>query len=116
MAYDARKVDMVWTWAGRAMLVALTTFAARALSAWDDLAGQVASNQNAIRVLEVNQFSADAGRQLEARLVARMAEPPRWLTESVGRLERAAERIDTQVEAMRERLVRLEAQLEKEKK
>jgi hypothetical protein len=28
-------------------------------------------------------------------------------------LERAAERIDTQVEAMRERLVRLEATLEK---
>lgn len=110
---DARKADMIWTWAGRAMLVALTAFAGRALSAWDDLAVRVAENQNAIRVLELNQFSAEQGRQLESRLMARMEEPPRWLTESVGRLERAAERIDTQVEAMRERLVRLEATLEK---
>lgn len=110
---DARKVDMIWTWAGRAMLVALTAFAGRAFSAWDDLAVRVVENQNAIRVLELNQFSAEQGRQLEARLMARMEEPPRWLTESVGRLERAAERIDSQVEAMRERLVRLEATLEK---
>lgn len=110
---DARKVDMIWMWAGRVMLVALTAFAGRAFSAWDDLAVRVVENQNAIRVLELNQFSAEQGRQLEARLMARMEEPPRWLTESVGRLERAAERIDSQVEAMRERLVRLEATLEK---
>ena len=110
---DARKVDMIWTWAGRAMLVALTAISARMFGAWDDLAVQVQLNKDSIRTLELSQFSAEQGRQLESRLMARMEEPPRWLTESVGRLERAAERIDTQVEAMRERLVRLEATLEK---
>jgi hypothetical protein len=95
------------------MLVVLTTISARMFGAWDDLAVQVQLNKDSIRTLELSQFTAEQGRQLETRLMARMEEPPRWLTESVGRLERAAERIDTQVEAMRERLVRLEASLEK---
>ena len=109
----ARRVDVLWCWAGRIMLVALTLFAGRAVTAWDDLSGQVNANARAIQILELSQFTADSGRALEARLMARMEEPPRWLTESVARLERAAERIDTQVEAMRERLVKIEAGLER---
>jgi len=113
MTASVRKADLIWTWAARGMLVILTTISARMFGAWDDLAVQVQLNKDSIRTLELSQFTAEQGRQLETRLMARMEEPPRWLTESVGRLERAAERIDTQVEAMRERLVRLEASLEK---
>lgn len=110
-----RKIDMIWTWAARAMLLGLTILSSSLVTSWEDLRGQVEANKDAIRTLEASQFSADAGRALERRLLERMEEPPRWLTESVGRLERAAEKIDAQVESMRDRLVRLEAQLQKDK-
>lgn len=110
---DQRRVDIVWCWAGRIMLVGLTTFATAGASAWATLSDRVSDNSESIEVLKASQFTANQGHALESRLVARMAEPPRWLTESVGRLERAAERIDTQVAGIQERLVRLEATLEK---
>jgi hypothetical protein len=110
---DQRRVDHIWVWAGRIMLLGLTVFATTAASTWSDLQKTVIQNSQQIEVLKSGQFTASQGHALEARLVARMQDPPRWLTDSVGRLERAAEKIDAQVEGIQERLARLEATLKK---
>ena len=110
---DHRRVDVIWVWAGRIMLVGLTTFATAASSAWGALSDRVADNSESVEVLRSTQFTTQQAAELEGRLVSRMQEPPRWLTESVGRLERAAERIDLTVSEMQQRLVRLEATLDK---
>ena len=108
---NERIAQRAWTIFGRVVLVALVPLATCSYDGWRHVSMQVQNNSQAIDQLRMIGFTQEQGLLLGQRILSKLAEPPRWLTDSVSRLERAAERMDQQVAGMKERLARIEEQL-----
>lgn len=117
MPGDKRRLsDVAWVFVGRVVLVSLVPLGTCSLTSWNEMSTAVAENQREIQSMKLLGFTQDQAAALEARIMLKLESPPRWLTDAVLRLEKAAERMDDQVTAMNTRLVRIESKISEEKR
>lgn len=108
--------DKAWKVAGR-IVVALAVPAVIGSWSWfADLAKVVQRSESRIEMIEATRFlSADAAA-MESRLLQAIArqreEVPRWLQDAISRIEKDGSSARQKLEAMTERLSRIEAKLE----
>lgn len=108
--------DRAWKIASR-IAVALAVPAIVGSWSWfADLAKVVQRNDSRIEMIEATRFlSADAAA-MESRLLQALArqreEVPRWLQDAISRIEKDGAAAQQKLEAMTERLSRIEAKLE----
>ena len=108
--------DRAWKVASR-VVVSLAVPAVIGWWSWfADLAKAVQRNDSRIEMIEATRFlSADAAA-MESRLLQALArqreEVPRWLQDAISRIEKDGSSARQKLEAMTERLSRIEAKLE----
>ena len=108
--------DRAWKVASR-IVVSLAVPAVIGSWSWfADLAKAVQRNDSRIEMIEATRFlSADAAA-MESRLLQALArqreEVPRWLQDAISRIEKDGSSARQKLEAMTERLSRIEAKLE----
>lgn len=85
---------------------------------YGETSDDVRENRERIRVLEAKQYSREDAAMFRAEIVGLLRDqpPPRWLTETVQRMEAASGRMADQVGGIERRMHALEAKLESEKR
>ena len=108
------KADRMWLFAGRAM-IALTVPALFLFGSWlSGLADRIENNHDRVTLIEQTRFTAEMGREMEARLMKFMEShyPPPWLRQAVDRLEVAADRLTEETASLEKRMIRIEAKID----
>ena len=109
-------VDRAWKIAGRIAIALTVPVIVGSWSWFADLAKAVQRSESRIEMIEATRFlSADAAA-MESRLLQAIArqreEVPRWLQDAISRIEKDGATARQKLEAMTERLSRIEAKLE----
>ena len=108
--------DRAWKVASRVVVSLAVPAVIGSWSWFADLAKAVQRNDSRIEMIEATRFlSADAAA-MESRLLQALArqreEVPRWLQDAISRIEKDGSSARQKLEAMTERLSRIEAKLE----